>query len=113
MKNFGLKSPFFYLCLGVMLIALFFIFRSKHIEGYPVLQETDREAQNFGYRADAKKVDKKKFPSYVSGQVSGNSAMYMANVKECGESSKAGTVALFPNKCVPYNSWYSAWSKKG
>ena len=61
MKNFGLKSSFFYLCISVMLIALFFIFRSKHIEGYPMLKETDPDAKNLGYHADAKKVDKKNF----------------------------------------------------
>jgi len=74
----------------------------------PMLAETEPAAQAQGYVADAKKVDKKKWPKYQAGQLCSNCALYQ------GKASDAWAgCPLFGTKQVAGPGWCSAWAKKG
>ena len=73
-----------------------------------MLAENDPQAQALGYKADATKVDKAKFPKYAAGQVCSNCALYQG-----AASSSAGGCPLFAGKQVAAKGWCSAWAKKG
>ena len=57
------------------------------------LSETDPAAAAQGYKADATKVDAKKYPKYAAGQT-------------------CATCALFPGKDVTAKGWCQAYAKK-
>ncbi len=67
----------------------------------------DAQAAALGYVADAKNVDKKKFPKYAAGQVCSNCALYQGK-----PTDNAGGCGLFPGKQVAGPGWCSAWAKK-
>jgi hypothetical protein len=69
--------------------------------------ETEPQPMALGYKADAAKVDRKKFPKFAEGQKCGGCALYQG---KAGDAS--GGCALFPGKKVAANGWCSAWSKK-
>ncbi len=71
------------------------------------LSETDPQAQALGYKADATKVDKVKFPKYAPDQMCGNCQLYQGKPADA-----MGPCALFPNKLVASKGWCSAWVKK-
>ncbi|MGL4231045.1 MAG: high-potential iron-sulfur protein [Casimicrobium sp.] len=71
------------------------------------LDEKDAQAVALGYFADATKVDTKKFPKYVKGQVCTNCALYKGK-----ESDAWGGCPLFGEKQVAGKGWCSAWVKK-
>ncbi len=71
------------------------------------LSESDPQAQALGYKADAAKVDKVKFPKYAAGQICGNCQLYQGKPTDA-----TGPCALFPNKLVAAKGWCSAWVKK-
>ncbi len=69
--------------------------------------ETDPQAVSLGYKADATKVDKAKFPKFAAGQLCNNCSLYQ------GKASDAmGGCAIFPGKQVAGKGWCSAWVKK-
>lgn len=70
--------------------------------------ETDAQAVGLGYKANASKVDKAKFPKYASNQVCTNCALFQGKA-----SDKAGGCPLFGAKQVAGAGWCSAWAKKG
>lgn len=70
--------------------------------------ESDAQAAGLGYKADATKVDKTKFPKYAAGQVCANCALYQG-----AATSAAGGCPLFAGKQVAGKGWCSAWAKKG
>jgi hypothetical protein len=72
------------------------------------LAETDAQAVALGYKADATKVDKAKFPKYAAGQVCTNCALFQGKA-----SDAAGGCPLFAGKQVAGKGWCSAWAKKG
>jgi hypothetical protein len=72
------------------------------------LAETDAQAVALGYKADASKVDKAKFPKYAAGQVCTNCALFQGKA-----SDAAGGCPLFAGKQVAGKGWCSAWAKKG
>ncbi len=73
-----------------------------------MLAENDPQAVALGYKADATKVDKAKFPKYAAGQVCSNCALYQG-----AANSNAGGCPLFAGKQVAGKGWCSAWAKKG
>jgi hypothetical protein len=72
------------------------------------LAETDAQAVALGYKADASKVDKAKFPKYAAGQICTNCALFQGKA-----SDAAGGCPLFAGKQVAGKGWCSAWAKKG
>jgi hypothetical protein len=72
-----------------------------------MVAENDPQASALGYKADANKADKAKFPKYAAGQQCGNCALYQG---KAGDAS--GGCPLFAGKQVAAKGWCSAWSKK-
>ncbi|CAN0624048.1 High-potential iron-sulfur protein [Burkholderia multivorans] len=73
----------------------------------PMLSESDPTAQALGYRADATKVDKAKYPKYAAGQAC---AMCMLYQGKAGAAS--GPCAVFPGKQVSSKGWCNSFTKK-
>ena len=73
-----------------------------------MVAENDPQAAGVGYKADASKVDKAKFPKYAAGQSCANCALYQGK-----GGSTSGGCGLFPGKQVAAKGWCSAWAKKG
>jgi hypothetical protein len=74
--------------------------------GTPLL-ESDPQAQALGYKADATKADKAKFPKYASGQTCSGCQLYQG---KAGDAT--GPCPIFQNKLVASKGWCSAWVKK-
>lgn len=72
-----------------------------------LLAESDPQAVALGYKADATKVDKAKFPKYAAGQVCTNCALFQGKAADA-----AGGCPLFGAKRVAGKGWCSAWAKK-
>jgi hypothetical protein len=72
-----------------------------------MVAETDANAVNLGYKANATKTDKVKYPKYVSGQACSNCALFQGKATD-----KAGGCPLFAGKQVAGAGWCSAWAKK-
>jgi hypothetical protein len=79
---------------------------AAHAQAQPVA-ENDPQAQALGYREDATKVDKAKFPKYAAGQVCANCAVYQGKPNDA-----RGPCAIFAGKTVNAKGWCSAWAKK-
>ncbi len=72
-----------------------------------LVDEKDPTAQALGYKADATKVDKAKFPKYAAVQSCLNCLLYQG--KPGGAS---GPCPLFPGKTVAAKGWCSAYVTK-
>ena len=72
-----------------------------------MVSESDPQAAGVGYKADASKVDKAKFPKFAASQNCANCALYQGKA-----GSAAGGCGLFPGKQVAAKGWCSAWAKK-
>lgn len=72
-----------------------------------MVAETDAQAAALGYKADASKVDKVKFPKHTADQHCGNCALYQGKPTDA-----SGGCGLFPGKQVAGKGWCSAWAKK-
>ena len=70
------------------------------------VQESDADAQAQNYVADAKRVDRKKFPSYAPGQTCGNCSQFDGSAKQ-----PFGGCALFLGREVAAAGWCQAWEK--
>lgn len=73
-----------------------------------MLAETDAQASTLGYKADASKVDKAKFPKYTAGRACSNCALYQG-----AANANAGACPLFAGKQVAAKGWCNAWAQKG
>jgi hypothetical protein len=73
----------------------------------PMVQESDPQAVALGYKVDATKVDKAKFPKYAAGQQCSNCALYQGKPTDA-----AAPCPLFAGKQVAGKAWCSAWAKK-
>lgn len=73
-----------------------------------MVAENDPQAVGVGYKADASKVDKAKFPKYAAGQNCAGCALYQGKA-----GAASGGCGLFPGKQVAAKGWCSAWAKKG
>ncbi|MFM2084301.1 MAG: hypothetical protein RLY95_1119 [Pseudomonadota bacterium] len=72
-----------------------------------MVAETDGNAVGLGYKANANKVDKTKYPKYATGQACNNCALFQGKAAD-----KAGGCPLFAGKQVAGIGWCSAWAKK-
>ena len=72
-----------------------------------MLVETDAQAAALGYKADATKVDKTKFPKFAADQKCNNCVLYQGKATDA-----AGGCPLFGAKQVAGKGWCSAWAKK-
>jgi len=77
------------------------------VQAQAVLAESDPQAVALGYKADATKVDKAKFPKYAAGQVCTNCALFQGKATDA-----TGGCPLFGAKKVAGKGWCSAWVKK-
>lgn len=91
---------------GVCAAASVLVATSATAQGAMVL-ETDANAGALGYKANAAKVDKAKYPKYAAGQACSNCALYQGKAAD-----KAGGCPLFAGKQVAGAGWCSAWAKK-
>lgn len=72
-----------------------------------MVAETDANAISLGYKANATKVDKAKYPKYAAGQVCANCSLYQGKAAD-----KVGGCPIFAGKQVAGPGWCSAWVKK-
>ena len=71
------------------------------------LDEKDAQAQSLGYKHDATKVDKAKFPKYQAGQICANCTLYQGKPTDAWAGCP-----IFPGKQVAGKGWCSAYVKK-
>jgi hypothetical protein len=71
------------------------------------LEEKDSQAQSLGYKHDATKVDKAKFPKYQTGQTCANCTLYQGKPADAW-----GGCPIFAGKLVAGKGWCSAYVKK-
>ena len=80
---------------------------AQQASAHAMVAENDPQAVGVGYKADATKVDKAKFPKYAAGQTCANCALYQGKA-----GAASGGCGLFPGKQVAAKGWCSAWAKK-
>ena len=73
----------------------------------PVLAESDPQAVALGYRSDAGKVDKTKYPQHTAAQMCGGCNFFQGKPTDA-----MAPCQLFAGKQVSSKGWCSAWSKK-
>ena len=71
------------------------------------LDEKDATALSLGYKHDANKADKAKFPKYAAGQTCANCQLFQGKPGEAW-----GPCPIFPGKNVNAKGWCSAYIKK-
>ena len=71
------------------------------------LAETDPTAVALGYKADARKVDIKKYPAFVPGQQCSNCKLYAGK-----PTDKVAPCSIFAGKTVNAKGWCVAWVKR-
>jgi hypothetical protein len=73
----------------------------------PHVQPDDATAAALAYTDDAKKVDPKKFPTYMPGQQCSTCLQLQGNAADPWRPCN-----LFPGKLVNANGWCRVWIKK-
>ncbi|RKE39538.1 high potential iron-sulfur protein [Paraburkholderia sp. BL23I1N1] len=71
------------------------------------VSETDPTAQALGYKTDATRVDKAKYPKYVAGQTCTNCQLYQGK-----PGAPSGPCPIYGGKLVDSKGWCSAYVKK-
>lgn len=71
------------------------------------VQESEVQAAALGYKVDATKVDKTKFPKYAVGQSCGTCALFQGKPGDVSSGCP-----IFAGKVVVSKGWCSAWTKK-
>lgn len=69
--------------------------------------ESDPQAAALGYKHDAAKVDKAKFPKFAAGQLCSNCALYQGKATD-----PWAPCSIFAGRQVAGPGWCSAWTKK-
>lgn len=72
-----------------------------------MVSEADPQATGLGYKADAGKVDKSKFPKFAAGQQCSNCVLFQGKTGDA-----AGGCPIFAGKQVTAKGWCSAYNKK-
>jgi anaerobic selenocysteine-containing dehydrogenase len=80
---------------------------TARVQAQALVDEKDAQAAALGYVAEAKRVDLKKYPKFVTGQNCTSCALYQGKATD-----KAGGCPLFAGKQVAGAGWCSAWVKK-
>jgi len=78
------------------------------VQAQAMVADTDPQAVALGYKSDATKADKAKYPKYAAGQACSNCALYQG-----AAGSASGPCPLFAGKQVSAKGWCSAYAKKG
>jgi len=73
----------------------------------PKLEESDPQAAALGYKADATKVDKAKYPQHAATQVCGGCNFYQGKPTDA-----MAPCQLFAGKQVAGKGWCTAFAKK-
>ncbi|WP_168789229.1 high-potential iron-sulfur protein [Paraburkholderia aromaticivorans] len=94
-----------FLLLGVSAGSALMLTRAAFADTANTLNETDPKAQAVGYREDASKVDKAKFPGYATGQNCGNCSLFQGKANDA-----YGGCTLFGDKQVAAPGWCSSYS---
>ncbi len=76
-------------------------------QALPPVSENDPAAKALGYRSDATKVDKAKFPKYAAGDACASCQLYQGKP---GQAS--GPCSVFPGKSVSAKGWCNAYMKR-
>ena len=97
--------------LKISSLAAVFIALGTHVlksaaQGAQV-DEKDATAQSLGYKHDATKVDKVKFPKYAAGQNCANCQLFQGKPGDAW-----GPCPIFAGKNVNAKGWCSAYIKK-
>ncbi|WP_175693799.1 high-potential iron-sulfur protein [Burkholderia ambifaria] len=71
------------------------------------VQESDANAQALGYKTDASRVDRKKFPKFQPGEACANCQFYQGKA-----DAAMAPCAIFGGKQVNAKGWCSAYAKK-
>jgi High potential iron-sulfur protein len=71
------------------------------------LVESEAAATALGYRHDASKVDKAKFPRFAAGQLCSNCALYQGK-----PTDPWAPCAVVGGKLVAAKGWCNVWAKK-
>ena len=79
---------------------------ASQAQAQAMLGEAEPTAVALGYKADAKTVEKAKFPKFADGQLCSNCQLYAS------KSADAGTCTIFPGKLVAGPGWCNAYIKK-
>ncbi len=79
---------------------------ASQAQAQAMLGEAEPTAVALGYKADAKTVEKAKFPKFAEGQLCSNCQLYAS------KSADAGTCTIFPGKLVAGPGWCNAYIKK-
>lgn len=73
----------------------------------PKLEESDPQAVALGYKSDATKVDKAKYPQHAAGQVCSGCNFFQGKPTDA-----MAPCQLFAGKQVSGKGWCSAYAKK-
>ncbi|ASW01999.1 high-potential iron-sulfur protein [Paraburkholderia aromaticivorans] len=94
-----------FLLLGVSAGSALALSRAAFADSTNLLSETDPKAQAVGYKEDASRVDKAKFPDYAAGQTCGNCSLFQGKATDT-----YGGCTLFGDKQVAARGWCSSYS---
>ena len=78
------------------------------VQAQAMVADADPQAVALGYKSDATKADKAKYPKYAAGQACSNCALYQG-----AAGSASGACPLFAGKQVAAKGWCSAYAKRG
>ncbi|KVU02949.1 High potential iron-sulfur protein [Burkholderia ubonensis] len=95
-----------FLITSVGVVSAMALSREALAADLPMLSESDPAAQALGYKMDATKVDKAKFPKYAAGQDCAACMLYQGK-----KGSASGPCDAFPGKQVSAKGWCNAFTK--
>jgi hypothetical protein len=88
-------------------VATSLILQRQAVAQAGVVQESDANAQALGYKTDASKVDKAKYPTFQAGQACANCQFFQG---KAGDPMAPCTI--LGGKQVNAKGWCSAYQKK-
>jgi hypothetical protein len=94
-----------FLLLGLSAGSALMLTRAAFADTANTLSETDPKAQAVGYKEDASKVDKAKFPGYAAGQTCATCSLFQGKADDA-----YGGCTLFGDKQVAARGWCSSYS---
>jgi hypothetical protein len=95
------------LCNSALLVATAGLSPLVWADPLAMVSEADPLAQALGYKADAGKVDRTKFPQYVAGQTCSSCSLYQGTA-----GAASGPCPLYAGKAVAATGWCSSYAKK-
>jgi hypothetical protein len=97
-----------FLSASASVVGSFCIARVAFADAPVKLLESDPTAESLGYKDDAAKVDRAKFPKYAAPQACSNCALYQGKQNE-----SSGPCPIYAGKSVQAKGWCNAYVKKG